>query len=210
MTPSAPTRRGIGDYRQSLHACARGAVLLVLFMVSLLAVAAPGEASSASRGCAYDGATHLAQSANKARATAQSQTPISRSGRAIDGPRVVGDLWRTGVAANTAPVGSRVESKTFYDEAGNVTGQAKYGWEVTVAPGTNSPAVIAGRPCSGHALDQMQSRGIVPSAVEDDIGYGTSAPSRGGTSVLYSSSNNLSVVVNSEGRVVTTSFGDLG
>jgi RHS repeat-associated protein len=107
------------------------------------------------------------------------------------------------------PVGRRVVTKTFYDEAGNATGKAKYGWELKVAPGTNSPAVIGGRSYSGHALDQMQGRGILPSAVEDAIGYSTPAPSRGGTSVFYSSANDLSVVVNSEGRVVTTSFGDL-
>lgn len=115
-----------------------------------------------------------------------------------------------GVAANAgAPVGRRVVTKTFTDEAGSVTSQARYGWEMKVAPGTNSPAVISGQSYSGHALDQMQGRGIVPSAIEDAIGYGASAPSRGGTTVFYSSANDLSVVVNSEGRVVTASFGDL-
>jgi len=109
------------------------------------------------------------------------------------------------VAANgaTSPVGRKVVTKEFED---GVT--TRYGWEMPVAPGANAPGVIGGRAYSGHALDQMQSRGFVPSVVEDTIGLGVSAPSRGAT-VYYGSANNVSVVLNSNGRVITVSYGDL-
>jgi RHS repeat-associated protein len=106
------------------------------------------------------------------------------------------------------PTGTRVTSKTFTNDAGKPQ-QVQYGWEMPVAPGTNKPTVIGDRSFSGHAIDQMQSRGIMPSVVEDAVRYGESAPSRGNTMVHYSSANNVSAVVNSEGRVVTASFGDL-
>ena len=39
-----------------------------------------------------------------------------------------------------------------------------------VAP-YNTPTVINGRAYSGHALDQMQGRGLVPSIAENTISY---------------------------------------
>ncbi len=74
-----------------------------------------------------------------------------------------------------------------------------------VAPGTNSPTNIDGREYSGHALDQMQGRGIPSSVVEDTIQNGTStAGNTPGETVHYSPTNNLSVVTDTpSGRVVT-------
>ena len=108
-----------------------------------------------------------------------------------------------------APVGRRGVSKTFYDAEGNVTATASYGWEMPVAPGTNSPTVINGRPYSGHAIDQMQSRGLVPSVVEDAIANGESYRGYGTKAVHYSAANDVSAVLNQEGRVVTASYGRL-
>jgi hypothetical protein len=73
----------------------------------------------------------------------------------------------------------------------------------------NSPTTIAGRYYTGHALDQMQSRGIVLSAVEDTIGYGDKTPGKFvGTTAYYDPLNNLSVIIDSQsGRVITTSWG---
>lgn len=113
------------------------------------------------------------------------------------------DVTGTAAKSATSPVGRKVVTKEFED---GVT--TRYGWEMPVAPGTNAPGVIGGRAYSGHALDQMQSRGFVPSVVEDTIGLGVSAPSRGAT-VYYGSANNVSVVLNSNGRVITVSYGDL-
>ncbi len=75
----------------------------------------------------------------------------------------------------------------------------------------NPPGWVNGRYYSGHAFDRMQGRGIMPSVVEDAIQHGLAAPSRGGrnTTVYYSRENNISVVLNENGDVVTVSHGDL-
>ena len=81
-----------------------------------------------------------------------------------------------------------------------------YGWEMTVARGTNKPTTIAGREYSGHAIDQMQGRGLVPSVVEDAVTNGVRSPGYGGKTLFYSSDNNVTVVLNPQGRVVTASY----
>jgi hypothetical protein len=63
---------------------------------------------------------------------------------------------------------------------------------------------------TGHALDEMRAQGLTPSVVEQVVQKGASFPGKFvGTTVKYDSINNISVVVNSEGSVVTTSFGKL-
>lgn len=47
-----------------------------------------------------------------------------------------------------------------------------------VPKGTNEPATIGGRDYTGHALDQMQRRGVTPAPVEDTIQNGTSRPDK--------------------------------
>lgn len=78
-----------------------------------------------------------------------------------------------------------------------------------MAAGANAPTTIDGTYFSGHAIDEMQSDGIMPSAVNDAIQNGLPAASRGGTTVFYSAENNISVVRSSSGTVVTVSRGDL-
>ncbi len=75
-------------------------------------------------------------------------------------------------------------------------------------PIRNDPTTIADTNYSGHAIDRMQDRGIMPSVVQNTIDTGTSTPSRLGTTVYYDSVNNVSVVVNSEGKVVTVKYGN--
>lgn len=66
--------------------------------------------------------------------------------------------------------------------ASTPTGQR--GSPIDVPAGTNRPSTIGGRSYSGHGLDQMQGRGIPPSAVEDAILDGqTSAGRTAGTTV---------------------------
>lgn len=63
---------------------------------------------------------------------------------------------------------------------------------------------INGRNFSGHALDQMQNRGVMPSIVENALSTRTQFPTRAGTNGFYDAVNNVRVIVNSEtGRVVT-------
>ncbi len=70
----------------------------------------------------------------------------------------------------------------------------------------NSPATINGRPYSGHAIDQMQNRGIPPSVVDNTIRNGTPFSTRpgSGTTGYYDAVNGVRVIVNSRtGNVVT-------
>ncbi|SOX52908.1 hypothetical protein MAAFP003_1576, partial [Mycobacterium ahvazicum] len=85
----------------------------------------------------------------------------------------------------------------------------KRGSPMDVPRGTNAPAVIDGRSFSGHALDEMQSDGIPASVVNNVLRTGLSAPSRGGTTVFYDPTNNISVVQAPSGSIVTVSYGDL-
>jgi len=67
----------------------------------------------------------------------------------------------------------------------------------------NQPTMIGGRDYSGHALDRMQGRGLTPTVVDDAIQHGRPRPGRGGTTVYHSGANNVTVVVNKNGRVIT-------
>ena len=108
----------------------------------------------------------------------------------------------------TLPIVGRVTSKIFSDQNGNPV-TVRYGWEIKVADGTRRPAVINGRQYTGHAIDRMQGRGIMPSVVEDTIAHGISYPGYDGKTVYYNSNNNISVILNSNGDVVTASHGRL-
>lgn len=63
-----------------------------------------------------------------------------------------------------------------------------------VGNGTNQPTTIGGRRYGGHALDQMQGRGIPPSAVEDAIENGQTRPDK-------NNPETRSVHVGQDGRV---------
>lgn len=78
----------------------------------------------------------------------------------------------------------------------------------TNGPPQNSPANIYGRDYSGHALDRMQGRGIPPSVVENTIRIGAKYPGNTpGTSQYYDPINNVTAVVNNEGRLITVRQG---
>ena len=74
-------------------------------------------------------------------------------------------------------------------------------------PVRNKGTNINGREYSGHALDRMQDRGIMPSVIENTIQNGVSAPSRNGTTTYYDSINNVKVVLNDSGKVITVTYG---
>lgn len=67
----------------------------------------------------------------------------------------------------------------------------------------NAPSEINGRQYSGHALDRMQARGLVPSVVEDTIRHGRARIQEDGTIKYKSATNGVTVVVNAQGRVIT-------
>ncbi len=74
-------------------------------------------------------------------------------------------------------------------------------------PVRNTPTEINGRQYSGHALDRMQDRGILPSVVENTINTGQKSPSQNGKYIHYDSTNNVTVITNQSGGVVTTRYG---
>jgi len=85
------------------------------------------------------------------------------------------------------------------------TGQR--GSPMDVPKGSNEPATIDGRDYSGHALDQMQGRGIPPAAVDDAIRNGNSRPDKifPDTRTEHTSPDGRVVVITDtgSGRVVT-------
>ncbi len=63
-------------------------------------------------------------------------------------------------------------------------------------------------PTANLLTDQMQNRGIPPSAVKNALDTGvTSGGNTAGTTVTYDPVNNISVVTNSNGEVVTVRYG---
>jgi hypothetical protein len=77
-----------------------------------------------------------------------------------------------------------------------------------VPEGTNVPGEVGGRNYSDHAFDQMQGRGVPPSAVENTIQTGTVAPDPiPGRTRYYDPVNDLTVVTESDGTVVTVITG---
>jgi hypothetical protein len=65
----------------------------------------------------------------------------------------------------------------------------------------NEPAVINGRQYTGHALDQMQNRGLVPSVVEDTLARGTQTAGRDGATIY--TTEQARVIVNPNGSIKT-------
>lgn len=106
-----------------------------------------------------------------------------------------------GYSAGPATRGAAGATDTAAADGSFVVGRS--GSPIDIAPGTNAPTEINGTQFSGHALDQMQGRGIPPSVVQNTIDQGVGAAGRGGATVYYDSVNNVSVVVSSSGRVIT-------
>jgi RHS repeat-associated protein len=67
----------------------------------------------------------------------------------------------------------------------------------------NSNGEVGGRQYSGHAFDQMQNRGVMPSSVENAMKYGKSSPDPiKGRTRYFDADNNITVV--SEAKKVVT------
>jgi filamentous hemagglutinin len=74
-------------------------------------------------------------------------------------------------------------------------------------PIRNDSMTIGETDYSGHAIDRMQDRGVMPSVVQNTIDTGVATQSRLGTTVYYDPVNNVSVVTNAQGKVVTVKYG---
>jgi hypothetical protein len=78
---------------------------------------------------------------------------------------------------------------------------------IKIAPGTNGSTEIRGISYSGHAIDQMQGRGIPPSAVENTLQFGQRGQGKFGRTTFYESVNDLSVIQDLDETVVTVHYG---
>lgn len=102
--------------------------------------------------------------------------------------------------------GQVLESDPFAGGGGGPPASAPMGrisFPVEVQKGSNCPGSIGGRSYSGHALDRMQGRGITPSSVENTIKTGTSNVQPNGNIQYHDAGNNITVIINQNGGVVT-------
>ncbi|MBD2095673.1 hypothetical protein H6F90_10955 [Trichocoleus sp. FACHB-591] len=138
----------------------------------------------------------------------------------------VGDAAAAAKLASTAAVGlagaaaaarnadNAADASRLLGDGGNTaasTPVGRKGFPLQVEPGTNKPGIIGNREYSGHALDQIQGRGLTPSVVENTVRVGQETPGkRPGTTAYYDPTNHVTVIVNStSGRVITAATGHI-
>ena len=71
----------------------------------------------------------------------------------------------------------------------------------------NEDGVVGGREYAGHAFDQMQNRGVMPSSVENAIKHGKYSPDPiPGRTRHVDSENNISIITEAD-KVITVMQG---
>lgn len=102
---------------------------------------------------------------------------------------------------------------------GSRKSQSQSSEDQTTQRGSNADRQLGGEYCIGSCgrgswgyggrriSFQREPVGLTPSVIQNTINNGVPTPSRGGTKVFYDSINNVSVVTNSEGKVVTVKYG---
>ena len=148
-----------------------------------------------------DDSNHMAGVLIESGAAAAVGTALAtRSLGYINGPVV-------GVASNRPATSSFDESVDASLPIGSKRLQLNQPDNPSYQPIRNEPGAVSGRNYSGHAFDRMQDRGIMPSVIENTVKVGVTTPSRFGSSVHYDPVNNLTVVVNAQGKVITVMHG---
>jgi hypothetical protein len=122
----------------------------------------------------------------------------------VSGPASLADDATSAIRPTPAPTTSSPHAN------GGFSGHS--GFELRnhpMQPVRNSQTTIGQHTYSGHALDQMQNRGVYPSVVENTIQNGvTFAGNRPATHGVYDPVNNVTVIQNSNtGNVITVRFG---
>ena len=112
----------------------------------------------------------------------------------LSGPAMGGhsDFWQSSNAAKTG-VG-------LVDDAAKLP-VGRLGSPMKVPGPQNVPTVINGRQYTGHALDQMQGRGLTPSVIEDTLARGAQSQGRGGATIF--TTDQTRVIVNPNGSIKT-------
>jgi len=144
----------------------------------------------------------LAQSQNTSPDPGAVQSTLGPESLPLAGGGILSDIL--GAIADVLGIASSGDTPAPDDTSAS-TPVGRSGEPMDVAPGTNSPGSIGGTDYSGHAFDQMQGRGIPPSAVQNTIDIGVPAPGNVfGTTTYYDPINNITVVTNSfTGNVIT-------
>jgi RHS repeat-associated protein len=116
-------------------------------------------------------------------------------------------------AAPTVAVTAPAVQRTFSKAVPELNAAAQVGSRSAplAARGTsfgNSAATVGNRLYADHALDAMQNQGIYPSVVENTIKYGRLVPSSDPARLrYYETVNDITVVTEQNGTVVTTFYG---
>ncbi|WP_409526352.1 type VI secretion system Vgr family protein [Nitrincola sp. MINF-07-Sa-05] len=119
----------------------------------------------------------------------------------------VGDLAKTTARSGSVVPSSPSASSGATSPLGSRRLQMNQPENPSYQPVRNVSTNINGRDYSGHSIDRMQDRGIMPEVVRNTIDTGSSRASRLGTTIHYDEANNVSVVVNAQGKVVTVRYG---
>jgi hypothetical protein len=73
----------------------------------------------------------------------------------------------------------------------------------------NLPGAVDGIDYSGHAFDRMQQQGIMPSAVQSALSGDPIVGKVPGTTAFYDPLNDLTVITNADGKVITVDYGQI-
>ena len=114
----------------------------------------------------------------------------------------IGGLARLlgGAVAGAEAVGKLMKSEGRTGAAGKSSAPLK---NAPYQRTRNSSGEINGTPYTGHAFDQMQNRGIPPSAVQNTIDNGIPFQAGPNAKGFYDPTNNLRVILGGNGQVVT-------
>jgi hypothetical protein len=134
--------------------------------------------------------------------------PVTGDRTPSPGPLIVGGgaLLGLGLGALILNNAKKTEPSGDEEESGDKpasTPVGRRGDELNVIPGTNQPVTIGGRNYTGHAADQMQARGVPPSAVEGAIQNGEARPGNKPGRTLHIGVDGVKVVTDPDGQVIT-------
>jgi len=120
----------------------------------------------------------------------------------------VGDNGVSSSSTNTSTGQNLTSDKGITGPPSNKTGfMGRAGFELKnskIQPIRNKTQIIDGMDFSGHALDQMQNRGITPSIVKHILNNGEVVKSSPGIKIMYDKVNRLQVVTNSQTNKIIT------
>jgi large repetitive protein len=106
------------------------------------------------------------------------------------------------------PVGRRTSIGNTGSDAPRSNGAGRQSPQTVnspLQPFQNQGGTVNGQEYSGHAFDQMRNRGLVPSVVENTIQNGIKSPGNTpSTTLIYDPINDVTVIINSTGKVITT------